>query len=173
MKDDIKSVNRKLPRNWSHTFMKSKYLFYTLSYKPIILYFIVVVVPALAIWNFVQCIVSFWQNSIIVGLACFFCFEHSYFLAQQEAPSSPPIFPALALESTISLRSPGFCFFFIGEWYQKPRSECLVCFLLLWVLAFCFSQQTRQRIVCVYTLPCILVYTSLKIFPLEIFLYLY
>lgn len=77
------------------------YLFYTLGYNLMLLYF-VQIVPALAIGSSF----SWLLCSSYISHQCV-CVTISYFLIPQDNPGSSCIFLTSALESSISPRSPG------------------------------------------------------------------
>lgn len=96
---------------WTH-----RYLFYTLDYNPILLYFPFQVVPALAIEKSLRCV--FLCHILIISFSFFshhFFFKSTfYLLGLQNTPGSFYIFSAPALEPAISPRD---LVPFIEEWY--------------------------------------------------------
>lgn len=88
------------------------YLFHTLGYNPMLLYAVAQIVSALPIgssFGWLLASFTYLSTEVIFCFVMFVCLflPFPYILAQPDDPGSSCIFPALVLESVISLGSPG------------------------------------------------------------------
>ena len=122
---------------WTHA-----YLFYALGFNAVYFYLIAQIVPDLTIGSSFHWLL--WSSDIPPSLfVCFWAFP--CFMAQEDVPGLSCIFPASALELSISLRIPGFLYW---EIRLETNARCVHCYWC--VLASRPCQLTEQGNICVY-----------------------